>query len=80
MFICVNLCSLTAIHYLKPATYSREVALTFGLLLPVVFAGNYIGNRLIKRVKIKLYEQLIVGVIILTGLTSMTIGFINLAT
>lgn len=79
MFICVNLCSLTAIHYLKPATYNYDVALTFGLLVPVVFLGNYIGNRLIKRVKIKLYEQLIVGVIIMTGLVSIIIGLINLA-
>ncbi len=78
MFLCVNLCSLTAIHFQKPETYSSDVFINIIFLIPVVFLGNSIGNRLRKRVKVKLYEALVVSVIILTGLISITIGTINL--
>lgn len=79
MFLCVNLCSLTAIHFQKPETYSSDVFINIAFLVPVVFLGNSIGNRLRKRVKVKLYEILIVSIIILTGSVSVVLGVINLS-
>lgn len=74
MFVVVNLCSLTAIHYMRPQTFNREVAVTFALLIPVVLIGNVIGKKFMKKVNVKLYEKLVVVAIILTGLVSIGLG------
>lgn len=74
MFIVVNICSLTAIHYLRPETFNHQVVKTFALLVPVVLIGNIIGTLLMKKVNIKLYERLVVAAIILTGIVSISLG------
>jgi len=74
MFIVVNLCSLTAIHYMRPQTFNHQVAVNFALLIPVLIIGNAIGTVIMKRVNVKLYEKLVVVAVILTGLVSISIG------
>lgn len=74
MFVVVNLCSLTAIHYMRPQTFNHQVALTFVMLIPVLIIGNLIGVRVMKVVDVKLYEKLVVVAIISTGLVSICLG------
>lgn len=73
-FMVVNLCSLTAIHYMHPQTFDRQVIGTFALLVPIIFIGNAAGTRMIERVDVKLYEKLVVIAVILTGLASIGLG------
>lgn len=77
MFIAVNLCSLTAIHYLKPEAFGRQVMANFALLVPAVIAGNMIGGRLMQRVNVKLYEKLVAVTVILTGMVSIGLGVVS---
>ncbi len=77
MFVVVNLCSLTAIHYMRPQTFNHQVAATFALLVPVVIIGNVIGTIIMKKVNVKLYEKLVVIAIILTGLVSICLGIVS---
>jgi uncharacterized membrane protein YfcA len=74
MFVVVNLCSLTAIHYMRPQTFSHQIVGRFAVLVPVVIIGNLIGVELMKKINIKIYEKLVVVAIIVTGLVSISIG------
>lgn len=78
MFVVVNLCSLIAIHYMRPQTFNHQVAVNFAILVPVVILGNVIGGILIKRVDLKLYEKLVVVAIIVTGLVSVGLGLVSI--
>lgn len=74
LFIVVNLCSLTAIHYMRPQTFDRQLAGICALLVPIIIIGTMIGKDMIKRVDVKLYERLVVIAVILTGLVSIGLG------
>lgn len=74
IFIAVNLCSLTTIHYMRPQTFNRQLAGTCALLIPIIFAGTIIGANMIKRVDVKLYEKLVVIAVIMAGLVSVGLG------
>lgn len=74
LFVIMNVCSMLAIHSMKPQSFNGEVGLTFMALVPVIVCASVLGGRLAKKVNGKLFEKLVVATIIITGLVTIGLG------
>ncbi len=78
IFIIMNTCSITVIHFLKPASFDSKGLMIFVFLLPIVVLGNYLGKVATIKINTKQYERILFIAVIIAGVASIFLGLTTL--